>query len=265
MTQCEELMIQYDVTCFRIVVFNQCFWFPHLLSLTKEELVAALNQGMTQLIDTFRGQVDTVLEEIKGLDPLPTYKPDEEVDYVTAMKPKFRKLASAADKLDSILQTVKKESADMGIEASKVLPSIDLATSEVKRVLTACGVLHQYCSPHCDIQSCWARVRQFVPKCGFHIGFRTPEWLGSPKGDYQVTEDMPGKAEGSSRRLKAEGGCPTKSEVVSLCFSAVSRCQHHCPPRGSAGATFIHLYPLFQSDPDSTVMTFSNHDRSFTP
>ena len=103
-------------------------------------MVAFLNTGMTQLMDSLNSEADKIMQEIKEFDPLPTYVPNEEAGFVAAMKPKFKKLTSAADRLDSHLQTARQESAAMDIEVSKILPCFDSAKAEVKRVLTACCI-----------------------------------------------------------------------------------------------------------------------------
>ena len=106
----------------------------------QEELNVSLNKGMGQLLDSLRTSADQLLGEIKEFDPLPIYKPKEEAAFVCAMKPKFKKLAAVADKLETLLGTIQQESTDLGIEANKILPSIHFANSEVKRILTTCCI-----------------------------------------------------------------------------------------------------------------------------
>ena len=72
----------------------------------QEELNVSLNKGMGQLLDSLRTSADQLLGEIKEFDPLPIYKPKEEAAFVGAMKPKFKKLAAVADKLETLLGTI---------------------------------------------------------------------------------------------------------------------------------------------------------------
>ena len=98
----------------------------------------AYNDTVSELVKEFGETMDKALGEIKALEPFPVYKPREEVAFVNEMKPKFKKLAGLNDQLEVVLSSVKHLSVDMRLEPSKILPTHDLAQSEVKKILTLC-------------------------------------------------------------------------------------------------------------------------------
>lgn len=104
----------------------------------QERLAHAYNDTISELVKDFGERMDSILGELKALEPFPVYKPREEVAFVNEMKPKFKKLAGLNDRLEVVLSEVKQMSADMRLEPSQILPTHDLAQSEVKKVLTLC-------------------------------------------------------------------------------------------------------------------------------
>ena len=108
--------------------------------LTEDMLAKAMNTDMATLLESLQKKVDGFLAEIKSHDPLPIFKESEAASFVEAMKPKFKKLAIIVNGLEGVLEQARVESSSMRMDPKLLLPSMDVATSEVKRVLTACCV-----------------------------------------------------------------------------------------------------------------------------
>ena len=106
----------------------------------QDRLMHAYNDTISELVKDFGERTEKTLGEIKDLEPLPVYKAREEVAFVNEMKPKFKKLAGLNDRLEVVLSEVKQMSVDMRLKPSQILPTHDLAQSEVKNILTLCCI-----------------------------------------------------------------------------------------------------------------------------
>ena len=107
-------------------------------SLTEESLVETVREVVTTLSTKLQGKIDENVAQVQEIKPFPTYVPDQEKEFVDAMKPKHRTLTNAIDKIEKQLKELEDACGRLNVETTALHPQYMVVKDLVKELLTIC-------------------------------------------------------------------------------------------------------------------------------
>ena len=105
---------------------------------SQEEFVTIMQEGYNDFAQSARAEVSSCLEEVKSLEPLPTFTNGiREKEFMLGMTQNQAhvKLTKAADRLSAALGQLEADCKVMCIKTTDVVPEFEFAKSEIKRWL----------------------------------------------------------------------------------------------------------------------------------
>ena len=101
-------------------------------------MIQSMNEVVRQLSTDLRGKIDECVHEIQAHKPFPEYSPEQEKEFVDAMKPKHKSLTASIDTLETQLKELEENCGHLGLETIAFHPGYTEVKALVKEALTAC-------------------------------------------------------------------------------------------------------------------------------